>query len=82
MAEVTTYKCDVCGNLKREANHWMKAAIRHGERLQFTVIPWAPTIQIIAASSETVTFLDLCGMECSVKAMTAALTPSPEKTNG
>jgi hypothetical protein len=63
MAEVTTYKCDVCGKLKQEANHWFRGQQTPGR--WFTVLRW----DCDGAASE----LHLCGQECVQKAMTKAM---------
>lgn len=72
MAEVKTYRCDVCKKLKQEANHWFRAKKHPGDSdltsnigPSFSITTWDSP-----ASSED---LHLCGMECAHKAMAEAM---------
>jgi hypothetical protein len=67
MAEVTTYKCDECGKLKQEGNHWFKAISGRGK--WFFVINWGNDFPDLRGPR-----LDLCGLECAHKAMEKALS--------
>jgi hypothetical protein len=63
MAEVTTYRCDVCGKLKQEANHWYLA---HANAARFVIHRWDLELNYDPK-------LHLCGMECAQKAMAKAM---------
>ena len=70
MSEVTTYRCDVCGKLKQEANHWMRAVLIVLESYRmpvFTITGWDGVFPDGANQ------LHLCGMECAQKAMAKAM---------
>ena len=62
MSESLTFRCDECGKLKEESDHWYKAQILPG--LRFVVTIWEQTLPDPTAKK-----LHLCGMECAVKAM-------------
>ena len=68
MAEVTMYKCDECGKLRSESNHWFRAVTPESG---FIISAWEDTI---VGPGETE--LHLCGMECAHKAMARALDDS------
>lgn len=67
--EFTSYKCDECGKVKGESNHWFWCARVPGPR--FVVAAWDcvncdPSVEIVEVKH-------LCGMGCAVKAMTKAM---------
>lgn len=59
--EFISYKCDECGAVKAEANHWFLACIMFGPR--FVITPWGSELP------DTASPLHLCGLSCAVKAM-------------
>ncbi len=65
MAEITTFRCDECGKLKQEANHWYRGVSLDGPQ-RFMLFAWNC---IPPAGPE----LHFCGMGCAVKAMTKAM---------
>jgi len=65
VSEVTTYRCDVCGKLKQEANNWFRAIASLAPT--FGIVTWDAPLQ--RPSGE----LHLCGMECAQKAMAKAM---------
>jgi len=75
VSEVKTFRCDVCGKLKKEANHWFRALVYVGPR--FEIVSWgAPSIcpQILNGWIELNPVQQhLCGMECAQKAMAKAM---------
>jgi hypothetical protein len=67
MAQVSTYRCDTCGKLKEDANHWYRAVKTDEPR--FVVVPWAGALLPGAETS----VLHFCGTGCAVKAMVKAM---------
>ena len=67
--QVNTYKCDVCGALKKEANHWFMAATGMTGDARFIVVPWGSSLPGSADDHS-----HLCGMGCVVKAMQSEMT--------
>lgn len=72
MAAVTTYKCDVCGVLKQEANHWFRAFLRKSgsEGLSFILILWEGRYPATIGQPAD---MHLCGLQCATKAMHKAM---------
>jgi hypothetical protein len=74
MSEVSTFRCDECGKIKEEANHWYKALVFRtppAASKQFMVAPWdSPDLEFVIEDER---ILHLCGMGCAVKAMTKAM---------
>lgn len=64
MAEVHTYKCDVCGTIKKETNHWF---IGLRTRTQTIIEVWN------TEGSRDRTACHLCGIQCSLKWVGVAL---------
>lgn len=62
--KVETYKCDECGAVKQEANHWYAAISGPGS---FECCP----LFLSAPSGHP---LHICGMQCLIKAMTKAMS--------
>ncbi len=56
MAEQKTYKCDVCGVLRGEANHWLHARLQDGGWLSFS--RWNDARQHDL-------YLHICGHDCA-----------------
>jgi hypothetical protein len=74
MAEVSTFRCDECGKLKQDANHWFRATEIAGPC--FVIRTWEdPTLEFVSPD-EIEKELHLCGMGCAVKAMTKAMGQS------
>ena len=67
--QVDTYKCDVCGALKKEANHWFIATTGMVGYARFIIVPWGGSLPGSADD-----FLHLCGMGCAIKAMQSEMT--------
>jgi hypothetical protein len=65
-----TYYCDVCGAEKRIANKWFRCA-SYSTGI-FNIAPWAYG-SLLLENGETEQHV--CGMDCAVKAMQAALAP-------
>ena len=65
--QVNTYKCDVCGALKKEANHWFMAGTGMIGDARFIVVPWGGSLPGGAT-------LHLCGIGCATKAMQSKMT--------
>jgi hypothetical protein len=63
MSIVNTIKCDICGRIKGETNHWLKMS---NNSSRFTVIVPIATVEYLA-------MLDICSHECAVKAFQAWL---------
>jgi hypothetical protein len=61
--KVDTYKCDVCGKVKGDVNHWWLAL--NGERL--IVEPWRSDLVSDG-------FLHLCGAQCVQKKLNEFLS--------
>lgn len=57
----TTYKCDECGALKKQTNHWWVITQTPGTDGNLTITPMPPNLP-----DETVT---VCGRECAQKAV-------------
>lgn len=84
MSEVSTFRCDECGKLKEEANHWYKALVFRpppAASNRFMVEPWDSPNLGVAIKGEIgwvapERVLHLCGMGCAVKAMTKAMEQS------
>lgn len=72
MAEITTFRCDECGKLKQEANHWYRGVSLDGPQ-RFTLFAWNcipyPPGELLRPARE----LHFCGMGCAVKAITKAM---------
>jgi hypothetical protein len=66
MAHITTFRCDVCGKLKQEANHWFRLLKGPGPVASLTVTAWEDP----ALGPEE---MHLCGMECVQKAVGKAM---------
>jgi hypothetical protein len=67
--EFTTFKCDGCGRIKQESNHWW----------QFASLP-GPQIFVFAWDSRVALGLDakvlhLCSEACVTKAVLGAMVP-------
>ena len=73
MAEVSTFRCDECGKLKEEANHWFRAAEIAGPC--FMLMTWGDSEELISPDEIEKT-LHLCGMGCALKAMAKAMEQS------
>lgn len=77
MAEIATFRCDECGKLKEEANHWyrairwMRSIEGKPEEPAFTIVTWGQKLECPGERQ-----LHLCGMNCAVKAMTKAVEAS------
>lgn len=74
MSEVSTFRCDECGKLKEEANHWYKALVfgpPPATSNRFMVALWDSPYLEFAIEGKRI--LHLCGMGCAVKAMTKAM---------
>ena len=66
MSIVQSYKCDVCGTIKKEANHWFVAvAVPQGVHIYTWNAPGAGYDQENVAH--------LCGMQCTTRFMMRAL---------
>ena len=87
MAEVSTFRCDECGKLKEEANHWFKAARLQVDRIdnpagtpRFMILTWgdavSPDLRGPRGDIGRLEYLHLCGMGCAVKAMTKVMEQS------
>lgn len=63
--QTIAHKCDICGALKKEANHWFHAR-KTDDR--FVISHWET---MIVPDPEDM--MDLCGVECATKAMLRAL---------
>lgn len=63
MAEIRQYKCDGCGTLKGETNHWYKVRIKEA----FHIYRW----NFGGEGSEDLSaqMLHLCGSACVTKAV-------------
>lgn len=69
MSQSLTYTCDVCGAVKREANHWFRVLVAcRGVSVRFTIVPWG------CGTGRQKQEMHLCGLECAHKAMAKALT--------
>lgn len=62
--KVELYKCDICGAVKQEANHWYRAS--RNDAPSFYIVPRHDEY---TATKE----MHLCGLECAGKAMHKAL---------
>ena len=60
MKLATPYKCDYCGKLKGEANHWW---LRNTGASHFSLHRWDED------AVEDGAFEHICGQECATKAM-------------
>jgi hypothetical protein len=58
------YKCDECGVLKGESNHWWRARFSKG---LFTIRAWG------SVTNETKGEFHLCSESCASKAMSRAI---------
>lgn len=67
MAEVSTFRCDVCGKLKEQANHWYRGC--QTDEPRFVIVSW-DAASVLPAHHPVLHF---CGMECAVKAMQKAM---------
>jgi hypothetical protein len=72
MSDVFTSRCDECGKLKQEANHWFRAVKSHDPR--FVIVPWEVNLDPDPDAGDE--SLHLCGMGCAVKAMSKAMEQS------
>jgi hypothetical protein len=61
MSRSTQYKCDECGKIKGEANHWFECIFTHGE--SFEMYAWG------TAPSQPGGVIHLCGLMCATKRM-------------
>ena len=61
MSDFTTKKCDGCGRLKQEANHWFVAVLGGPT---FAVYPYSDGVRIRQRSGEV---KDVCGEDCAHK---------------
>jgi hypothetical protein len=67
--QVHTYKCDMCGTVKGENNHWFRVCTAQGIKLEaWSVMP----------ASETT--LDLCSDSCVIKIVQKWLTAQAHST--
>lgn len=62
--KVDTYKCDICGTIKGENNHWFHV---NGRSTGLELSPWG-------AVSSTETTVDLCSDQCVIKVVQKWLT--------
>ena len=67
MAELTSYRCDECGRMKGESNHWYIAEHRPGIRT-FIVAEWG-CHNIVGEFK----MLHLCGLPCAMKSLQKAM---------
>ncbi len=81
MAKVESYRCDICGTLKKEANHWFVAVrVPYGAHIYVWDAP--------CAGHDHENIAHLCGSECATKFMMRCLsqeevpTPSETRTEG
>ena len=72
MSDLTTKQCDVCGALKKEANHWWVMAYSVQSRM-YTALPLENQPYKDSA------MLDLCGIECLLKAENRVREGKPPK---
>jgi hypothetical protein len=76
MAEVSTFRCDECGKLKEQANHWYRAMQPDGKR-RFVIVAFEDcNFSAFQELAEDQDVRDFCGMGCAVKAMTKAMEQS------
>jgi len=73
MAELNTQTCDVCGTIRRDANHWFHAGVVKVTNLsrkswQFVIAPWEGWLP-----AETVDHMHLCSENCAAKAMSKVI---------
>jgi len=73
MAVVNTFRCDICGTVKQESNHWFRAFRVPGPR--WTLVPWELHKRDEAAEEQ-----HLCGIPCASKAM-ARVMEQPEEAS-
>lgn len=59
------YACDVCGALKKEANHWFIGRVDYAARCA-TVCPWDRIVALTEVAH-------LCGLACSQRWLASAL---------
>jgi hypothetical protein len=61
-----TYKCDGCGRVKQDSNHWWQFVRLPGPRI--VVFAWDCPVR-----DENAKVLHLCGEGCVMKAVTTAM---------
>jgi hypothetical protein len=67
-------KCDMCGRLKADTNHWFVAIVKDDAPFYVGFVPAA------SASHETVTprgqsRMDLCSESCAIKLLSRTISP-------
>jgi hypothetical protein len=78
MPIIRQYKCDGCGEGKREANHWWAATVEGGE-LRLTTLERYENPPVVMRSIKSATTgmpcepeaLILCGQDCVMKKISA-----------
>lgn len=65
MAVVTTFRCDNCGVLKKEVNHWFMLSITNGTD-SVTVYKWDKDADSLDAH--------VCGVDCAVRLVARWMT--------
>lgn len=68
--EFQSYKCDECGRVKGEANHWFRATRVPGPR--FVIVPW--DILLFRVPDPAATEQHLCGIVCATRALCKAMS--------
>lgn len=67
MSQISIQKCDICGRIKGESNHWLKA------------LPYANTYTYMQPMEELNNpWLDICSPACATKALNDWITSTQE----
>jgi len=69
VSDVSIVQCDVCGNPKKETNHWLIALTR----MDYEGIIFLPAEAVEEPRRDNVVYEDLCGQECAHKRLSAWL---------
>jgi hypothetical protein len=69
-----SHKCDECGRVKGEANHWYRATRLPGPR--FVIVPW--DTPLFRVPDPAATEQHLCGEGCATKALLRAMSGDDE----
>ena len=68
MTDLLTTSCDVCGEIKKETNDWLRAVVT-GNGLMFV-----PTAEPKTSKFDKVSSEDICGADCAQKRLSQWLT--------
>ncbi len=63
MSQVQVTRCDECGRIQSEANHWVRIQVWFQEGICVGVVVLKERLSLV----ETGEYRDLCGQGCAVK---------------